>query len=243
MYCPRSWTKPQLDEFALAIRTDKALKSAIGALKDKFLHYTQALIHGDLHTGSMMVTENTTYMIDPEFAYYGPMGFDVGAVLANLLLAYYSQRGHSNGEEYGEWILQQIVAIWESFHAKFLALWTEENLQGEAIKLPIYGDMLVETKEEYMRKLFLDSCGFTGAKMLRRIVGIAHVEDLKSIADDDVRADCEKRALLLARWLMVQSQASAVQDIAAVVAKAREYNTTADLAWPAAAASDAALVV
>lgn len=25
-------------------------------------------------------------MIDPEFAYYGPIGFDIGAVLANLLL-------------------------------------------------------------------------------------------------------------------------------------------------------------
>ena len=42
----------------------------------------EALIHGDLHTGSIMVTESETRVIDPEFAFYGPMGFDVGAVSA-----------------------------------------------------------------------------------------------------------------------------------------------------------------
>ncbi len=46
----------------------------------------QALIHGDLHTGSIMVNEQDTKVIDPEFAFYGPMGFDVGTLLANLLL-------------------------------------------------------------------------------------------------------------------------------------------------------------
>jgi len=27
-----------------------------------------------------MVNDDRTWVIDPEFAYYGPMGFDVGAV-------------------------------------------------------------------------------------------------------------------------------------------------------------------
>jgi 5-methylthioribose kinase len=40
----------------------------------------EALIHGDLHTGSVMVTREETRVIDPEFAFYGPMDFDVGAV-------------------------------------------------------------------------------------------------------------------------------------------------------------------
>jgi 5-methylthioribose kinase len=30
-------------------------------------------------------------VIDPEFAFYGPMGFDLGAILANFFLAYLSQ--------------------------------------------------------------------------------------------------------------------------------------------------------
>jgi 5-methylthioribose kinase len=58
-----------------------------------------------------------------------------------------------------------------------------------------------------MRRLFQDSVGFAGAKMTRRILGLAHVEDLESIADPDRRARCELRALSMARLLMVERAA------------------------------------
>ena len=41
-----------------------------------------------------MATPGDTRFIDPEFAFYGPMGFDVGALVANLFLAYFAQPGH-----------------------------------------------------------------------------------------------------------------------------------------------------
>ena len=41
-----------------------------------------------------MVTADSTQVIDPEFAFYGPMGFDIGAFLGNLILGYFSQDGH-----------------------------------------------------------------------------------------------------------------------------------------------------
>jgi S-methyl-5-thioribose kinase len=62
----------------------------------RFIERAQALIHGDLHTGSIMVTEGSTQVIDPEFGFYGPMGFDIGAFLGNLILAYYAQNGHAD---------------------------------------------------------------------------------------------------------------------------------------------------
>jgi thiamine kinase-like enzyme len=52
------------------------------SLTAKFAMDGAALLHGDLHTGSIMCTETTTFVIDHEFAFYGPMGFDVGAFLA-----------------------------------------------------------------------------------------------------------------------------------------------------------------
>lgn len=62
----------------------------------RFCERAQALIHGDLHTGSVMVTHDSTQIIDPEFAFYGPMGFDIGAFLGNLILAYFAQDGHAD---------------------------------------------------------------------------------------------------------------------------------------------------
>lgn len=64
----------------------------------RFCERAQALIHGDLHTGSVMVTQDSTQVIDPEFAFYGPMGFDIGAFLGNLILAFFAQDGHANQE-------------------------------------------------------------------------------------------------------------------------------------------------
>jgi 5-methylthioribose kinase len=54
-----------------------------------------------------------------------------------------------------------------------------------------------------MRVLFEDTLAFGAAKMIRRIHGLAHVEDLESIADPERRARCEAKALTLARELMV----------------------------------------
>src|SRR3954469_6012297 len=83
------WTQPWLDATAARFREDLDLHVAISRLKLKFMASPEALIHGDLHTGSIMVTENETRVIDPEFAFCGPMGFDAGAIIANLLMAYF----------------------------------------------------------------------------------------------------------------------------------------------------------
>lgn len=203
------WTTPQLDSYATGIRSDVALKVAAAALKSKFLTSTQALIHADLHTGSVMATEGSTFVIDPEFGFYGPMGFDIGALLSNLLMAYFAQAAYEKAD-YAEWILAQTVALYEEFYTRFLALWTEDNVagkSGELYKVDIFsGEALVAAQSSFMRSLWLDTLGFTGMKIIRRIVGIAHVADLDSIQDPDVRSMSEKRSLLLARRLVLASQ-------------------------------------
>ena len=106
------WTSPQLDAPPLPSAPTDPWKRAAQELKLKFLGEAQALVHGDLHSGSIMVTEKDTHAIDPEFAFYGPMGFDVGALIGNLYLAYFSQSGHEaklgGRDNYRDWILQTI---------------------------------------------------------------------------------------------------------------------------------------
>ncbi|TVQ35466.1 MAG: S-methyl-5-thioribose kinase [Geminicoccaceae bacterium] len=208
------WTSPQLDDVATAFRADAPLKVAIQELKWGFLSRGQALLHGDLHTGSVMVTEADTRVIDPEFAFVGPMGFDVGAVLANFFLAYFAKAGHPGDEDeraaYEAWLLQTADAVWTSFERRFLALW-RAHAQGDAFTGELFldaaGSAALEAKRQAtMRELFTDSVGYAGAKMVRRILGLAHVEDLECIADPDVRAVSERRALAMGRSLIVERQ-------------------------------------
>jgi len=133
------WTAPQLDGIAEEFRNDGDLKVAISRLKLKFMGLSQALIHGDLHTGSVMITEEDTRVIDPEFAFYGPMGFDTGAVIANLLINYFSQDGHTTPddprEDYQDWVLRTVEDFWSAFRRKFVDLW-RQNGQGDGYPAP-----------------------------------------------------------------------------------------------------------
>ena len=54
-----------------------------------------------------------------------------------------------------------------------------------------------------MADLFTDMLGFAGCKMIRRILGLAHVEELESIADPDIRAVAERKVLALGRRLIL----------------------------------------
>ncbi|QHN79793.1 methylthioribose kinase 1 isoform X3 [Arachis hypogaea] len=195
-----------------------------------FCERAQALIHGDLHTSSMMVTHESTQVIDPEFAFYGPMGYDIGAFLGNLILAYCSQDGHADQKNdrkaYKEWILKTIEDTWNLFQHKFTALWDEHrNGAGEAYLPAIYNNPEVQllVQKKYMTDLFHDSLGFGAAKMIRRIVGVAHVEDFESIADAAKRATCEKRALDLAKTILKERRK--FEGIAEIVSAIRKHES------------------
>ena len=181
------WTRPYLDAQKQAFEGDSALKVAAQALKLKFMTSAEALIHGDLHTGSIMVTGDDTRVIDPEFAFIGPMGFDIGAVIGNLFLAYFAQAGHEAAtharDAYREWILAQAEKVWSGFHDRFLALWRAAP-HGDAYPMSLFSSdddraAMEKEREQFLRALFEDSLGFAGAKMIRRILGLAHVEDLE----------------------------------------------------------------
>ncbi|KAG2575529.1 methylthioribose kinase 1-like [Panicum virgatum] len=203
------WTSPYLDKDAEAVREDDELKLEIAELKSMFIERARALIHGDLHTGSIMVTPDSTQVIDPEFGFYGPMGFDIGAFLGNLILAYYAQNGHADQandrKAYKKWILKTIEESWNLFQKKFVELWDKHKEgNGEAYLPDVYNNsnLLSLAQKKYMTNLFHDSLGFGSAKMIRRIVGIAHVEDLESIKDASKRAECERAALNCAKTIL-----------------------------------------
>ncbi|GHG62180.1 S-methyl-5-thioribose kinase [Comamonas sp. JC664] len=211
---PRNrWTSPQLDALAADVRGDMPLKLAASRLKYQYLTRTEALIHGDLHTGSIMVTPEDTRVIDQEFAFYGPMAFDVGALLANLLINYFSQEGHTTEaaprEPYQDWVLETMETLWSRFQARFLALW-EEHGRGDAYPTALFTTEaerrgLTEERQRWLQRLLGESLSFAGVKMLRRIFGLAHNLDLDSIEDPHRRAACERACVELARSLLLDT--------------------------------------
>jgi 5-methylthioribose kinase len=226
------WTSPWLDATAAAIREDLDLHVAVSRLKLKFMGSPEALIHGDLHTGSIMVTENETKVIDPEFAFYGPMGFDLGALLGNLIMGYLASAGHerSPGERrsFEAWMLETIENVWAEFTRKFVELW-RAGANGDGYPSALFSSKagaarLDAERQAYMERLFGDTVGFAAAKIIRRILGLAHNIDFEWIEDARLRATCEARALRLARAMMLDTPSfRAIGDMTKAAKELRDW--------------------
>ncbi|RXT04838.1 S-methyl-5-thioribose kinase [Ammoniphilus sp. CFH 90114] len=210
---------PLIRDVVEGVWRNEVLKQEIAKLKYSFMTEAQALLHGDLHTGSIMVTEESTKVIDPEFAYYGPMGFDIGAVIANLLLNYAAQEGLKTTDEergsYREYLLTSVVEVWNTFEKEF------RRLCEVHIKDVMYSN--AGFINDRMASLLRDSIGFAGCKMMRRVIGLAGVADLNSIQDEKVRAQAETLALSLGQTLVLQrGTVSSIEDVVEMVKKTEE---------------------
>lgn len=193
-----------------SIQKDPCVRAHVAKMKHMFMNKPEALIHGDLHTGSVMVNEQQTFVIDPEFSFAGPMGFDVGALLANLYLNYFAHAHQSSAEsiEYSRWLLQTIDQLWNRFESKFTSLWAEHE---QCIPSVFMGKDLTGESHQTFRKMFLkqvlnDTLGFAACKMIRRILGVAKVADFMQFDDQTLRAKLETQALKMATTMLVNRQ-------------------------------------
>jgi len=226
MESPENNWNPLVDDEVKRVRANGALKIAAAEMKESYMTHGQALIHSDLHTGSIMVNANDTRVIDPEFAFYGPMGFDIGAVLENLVLNIAAHYGHTSDPEqrtaYQHYLLDMLRSTWEQFAQKFEALWIENN-KGE-LAPPKYWNYpggqaaFAEFRRRYILNVLRDTAGHGGCKMLRRMMGVVSVWDISSIADPVKRAIGERFAIRVGeRWLLAHDQVSTIDDLVAIV--------------------------
>lgn len=205
-----AWLSPDLDLDGRTLRADPDLKRAVAELHLKVLTEPQALMHGDLHSGSIMVSETGIKVIDAEFAGFGPIGCDIGGLMGDLLIAYFSQPGHAGAEgardDVEDWLLAAIQAVWQSFHDSFLRSLREAPV-GDALPAVLFeGPGAHEARrafeQDYMRRLFVDAPRFAGHAMVRRVLGRRPAPELASIGERTKRAAAERKTLLLGRELI-----------------------------------------
>ena len=195
---------PELSDVAERIANDVELKTKILQLKYKFMNQSDSLLHGDLHTGSIMINQNETYVIDSEFAFVGPMGFDVGALIANLVMSWISHTAQDNDRRYSDLILETINNVWQRFDEKFRTLWNETEESALLTKGFANDEILNTYQEQYMQMLLQESIGFAGCKIIRRQFGIAGVEDIRGIEDDVVREKANRLAVSIGERFIKQ---------------------------------------
>ncbi len=217
---------PLIDREVQAIRSNSEVKLEIAEMKEAYMTHAEALIHADLHTGSIMLNENDTRVIDPEFCYFGPIAYDVGALLQNIVLNSLSHFGHTEDralrEEYQEYLLGMIRDVWNEFARKFDALWSE-NPTGDLMPARYWDypggkEAFSAHRRKTLQRLLQEAAGHGGTKFLRRMMGIVNVWDIESVKDPAKRAVAEKAAIRIgSRWLLERRGIREISDLTRIV--------------------------
>jgi 5-methylthioribose kinase len=208
---------PKLDmKLVKKFREDREIKTAILKMKYKFMTNAQALLHGDLHSGSIMLNQKETYVIDPEFAFYGPIGFDVGIYIANLIMSYFSL--NENEQEYKEYVKSMIEDTWNMFAEKFKTNMIENEKSKKSLQFD-YPNGLSDFEyftDKLINDIFQDTIGFASCEMFRRTVGLAKVADIADIKDLELRAEKEAKILQSAS-ILIKSDINSIDEVITVI--------------------------
>lgn len=174
---------------------DEALRLEAAKLKDTFKTKAQSLLHGDLHTGSIFVKPGATKVLDPEFAFYGPAGYDIGNVLANLLFAWVRSVCTAQDAGFEGYIEESVCYIVDVFRKKGVGLLKEKATDRMA---------MTEGFAEYIvAGMLTDGAGMCGTELIRRTVGDAKVKDITSIEEDGARARARRMCVRMGKRLIL----------------------------------------
>lgn len=193
------------------VQQDHELKIRQAEMKYIFMTRAEALVHGDLHTGSIMVNENETYIIDPEFAFFGPVGYDTGLYIGNSFLAYLAHAHRqvllgNDPTQYRNWIADMIREMWNKFYEKFDRLWAEHQnaSQDPFWDHPGAAADHAEYRKRSLARIFEDTLGVAGSAMIRRTLGLAKVSDIADIKNLKARAKIDRMALEMGKELIIK---------------------------------------
>ena len=217
-----------LDPIVKILRSDVKMKSEAHKMLMKFTSNTETLCHGDLHSGSVMCTDNETKVIDPEFGFYGPMGFDIGMLISNYLMAYFSQPSHRESDtlsEYQTWILKVIEGTCEAFQQEFKSLWNSERT-GILFPRSMFedqGDSSEFALNEMLEHIWQDAVAISGIEMHRRVLSLAHNADFEEISDTKKRSQLEARNLMMGRELILNNKT--IKNANELTNMARKFNS------------------
>ncbi|WP_165980723.1 S-methyl-5-thioribose kinase [Macrococcus carouselicus] len=188
----RNELSPELAEYVEQyIYNDAALKRSAAEAKLKFLNKAESLIHGDLHSGSVFVNAEGIKVIDPEFGFFGPAGYDVGNVIAHLLFAYAYAETKGQKEQMA-WLEKTIEEVMKTFRSSALII-----LQNETRDIALNDESIFAA---FISEIEKDAYMVAGLEIIRRIVGMAKVSDITLLEETRVRTEIQ--LLSFARYLI-----------------------------------------
>ncbi|MFI3621261.1 S-methyl-5-thioribose kinase [Vagococcus fluvialis] len=175
---------------------NEVLIGEVGKLRNNYMNNAQSLLHGDLHSGSIFINQEGMKVIDPEFAFYGPMGYDIGNVIGNLFFPLIKKEMYEGSSQFTQWLRETISQIIDLVKEKLIR---EFNKQ---VTLDIYLNSYFI--ENYINEIISDTLGYAGTEIIRRTIGDARVREVATAPVGEKRVQMERNLLLLGSELILK---------------------------------------
>jgi 5-methylthioribose kinase len=184
------WDSPELRLEALKAR-------------DVLIKKTECLVHGDLHTSNIFISESDMSVIDMEYSFVGPYSYDLGYFLANFVSQYAAFTFNSGfpkekRQKFAEYLLNSIAEVLENYFKLF-----RENFNKDA--KPIY-----KNAAGYLDYLFKDilkeTVGFMAAANLFRIINLAGFPDFDSIRNPAEKLMAQTLSIAIDKYLFLNRE-------------------------------------
>nr|KAG5702732.1 hypothetical protein BaRGS_003606 [Batillaria attramentaria] len=193
---PTNHWSPLLNDEVEAMQTDDELLRVTKHMQRLFHEKKEALIHGDMHTGSTMVKGKDIRIFDVEFTMVGPCAMDLGVLLANYIFCYFHHIHNPDNNHTHREVAQRLLDIIDATVDEYLKHMTAS----------------IGVREQYIERLMSETAGFAGCEMVRRLLGAGRVEDMDSLEiaqPDALSAGC--------RLLRAQHRVRDIQTMMSVV--------------------------
>ena len=183
------------------ITDDPACQTNRLSLRRTFMTHSDCLIHADFHTSNVFLSDDGIKMLDFEFSFMGPFGYDMGYFTGSLIAAYCAAcfkdyPTEQDRQQCKAYLLSTIKMLFESYNHTFIECWNSD------------------AKEEYrnqkgfqnilLREMLQDSVGYTAITNWCRTTDIWSLPEYKVIENEDARRYAMAMAVLMDHEMILQ---------------------------------------
>jgi 5-methylthioribose kinase len=188
---------PLIKEKVSTFCQDKKIISKTKEIRSVFNNTKSALIHGDFHSSNIFVKNNKVTIFDTEFAGYGLPSFDMGRLIANLILNYSSLLGFEYNPKrkgYQIYILKFIKRVYNIFKFKLIRLFKME-VNSSSVKI-----------EKYFNEYLYQMLSFISLTIISRLYDEGLCLDLKRIKKLKQRAIAQEFAVRISKKILYNNK-------------------------------------
>lgn len=210
-------------DYCRSIFADPAITFQRYKLRHLFMSKSETLIHGDFHTSNIFADKTHLKVIDMEYTFGAPFSYDLGFLLANIIVQFCSAAFRpfeieSERSVCLSYLLSLMKLLYTNYISFFFTYWEKD------------AKLEYKLAENYKESLALDilreSLGFAACANFSRVAGTVQTADFDYIEDNHLRTQAKFLSadidvMLFHKWSSYQTIEEALDDMIYLMKKRR----------------------